>query len=91
MIVQCFVTIPFLVLLYQLYLWAASLTGVEKQKQCRALGIAYTTLGTVSLVFRSLPVVIFGLIVFMLGLRLLARSLDRVNKSIFIDQLDDDR
>jgi hypothetical protein len=88
---QCFVTIPFLVVLFQLYCWSVALKGVEKQKYCRGLGIAYTTAGTTCLMFRSLPFAVAGLILFMLGLRLIAHGLDRLDKSVFIDRLDDDR
>jgi hypothetical protein len=68
-----------------------ALKGVEKQKHCKALGITYTTLGIVCLVFRSLSLAIVGLILIMLGLRLIAYGLDRINKTIFIDRFDDDK
>ena len=89
--VQCFVTIPFVVVMVQFYLWIVSLKGLEKQKHCRALGVTYTTLGTVCFFFRTLPLALTGLIVFMLGLRLIAHGLDRIDKTVFIDRFDEDR
>lgn len=88
--VQGFVLIPFVVLMFQFYLWIISLKGAERQRHCRALGITYTTLGTVCLLFRTLSLAVVGLILFMLGLRLIAHGLDRMNKTIFIDRLDED-
>jgi hypothetical protein len=89
--VQCFVMIPFVVVMFQFYSWIVSLEGTEKQKHCNVLGIIYTTLGTVCFMFRSLSLAIVGLILFMLGLRLIAHGLDRLNKTIFIDQFAEDR
>lgn len=91
MYIECFVIIPFIVVMCQFYLWIVSLEGVEKQKHCRALGITYTTLGTVCLFFRNVPLAIVGLILFMLGLRLIAHSLDRLNKTNFIDRFSQDQ
>ena len=82
--------IPFVVVSIQFYNWIVSLEGAEKQKHCKALGVTYTTLGTVGFMFRSLPLAIVGLILFMLGLRLIAHGLDRLNKSVFIDQYNQD-
>jgi hypothetical protein len=89
--VQCFITVPFVVVMIQFYLWIVSLKGAEKQKHCMALGITYTTLATVCFFFRSLPLAIVGLIIFMLGMRLIAHGLDRIDKTIFIDRFDEDR
>lgn len=88
--VQCFLAVPFVTVMFQFYMWIISLKGVERQKHCRALGITYTTLGTVCLFFRTLPMALVGLILFMLGMRLLAYSLDRLDKKIFIDRVDSD-
>lgn len=89
--VECFVMIPFVIVSLQFYSWIVSLEGVEKQRHCKALGITYTTLGTVGFMFRSLPLAIVGMILFMLGMRLIAHGLDRLNKSVFIDRFDRDR
>ena len=89
--VQCFIMIPFMVISFQFYSWIVSLEGEEKQKHCRALGITYTAIGTTLLMFRSLALAIVGLILFMLGMRLIAHGLDRINKTVFIDRYDKDR
>lgn len=83
--------IPFVVVSMQFYNWIVSLKGEEKQKHCKALGVTYTTLGTVCFLFRSLPFAIIGMILFMLGMRLIAHGLDRLDKSVFIDRYDKDR
>jgi len=89
--IECFVMIPFVVIMFQFYLWIVSLKGVEKQKHCRALGVIYTTLGTVCFMFRSAPLAAVGLILFMLGLRLIAHGLDRIDKNTFIDRFHEDQ
>jgi Na+/phosphate symporter len=83
--------IPFIVVMFQFYSWIVSLEGLEKQKHCKILGITYTTLGTVCFMFRSLPLAVVGLVLFMLGLRLIAHALDRINKSVFIDRYHGDK
>lgn len=88
--VECFITVPFIVISLQFYSWIVSLKGVEKQKHCRALGIAYITLGTVCLLFRSVSFALVGLILFMAGMRLIAHGLDRLNKTVFIDRYTED-
>lgn len=87
--IECFIMIPFFVVSLQFYSWIVSLEGLEKQRHCRSLGIAYTTAGTLCLILRSLPFAVIGLIFFMLGLRLLAHGLDRINKTRFIDSYQD--
>lgn len=89
--IGCFIMIPFIVVMVQFYNWIVSLEGAEKQKHCKVLGVIYTTLGTVCFMLRSIPLAIMGMILFMLGLRLIAHGLDRLNKSIFIDRYDADR
>lgn len=89
--VECFIMLPLTVILFQFYSWIVSLEGLERQQHCRALGIAYTTLGTVAFVFRTLPTAVLGFVLVMLGLRLIAQGLDRIGKTVFIDQLDEDR
>jgi len=89
--VQCFITIPFIVVSFQFYNWIVSLKGVEKQKHCMALGVVYTTCGTTCFLFRSVPLVFVGLMLFMLGMRLIAHGLDRIDKKRFIDRFDEDQ
>lgn len=88
---QFFVTIPFIVFVCQLYQWVVSLKGTVRQRHCRGLGITYTSAGTVCFLFRSFPLTLLGLLLLMLGLRLIAHGLDRIDKSIFIDRFDEDQ
>lgn len=88
--VQCIITIPFIVISIQVYLWSASLKGAERQRHCRTLGIAYTSLGSACFLFRTLPFAVVGLVLFMLGMRLIAHSLDRIDKKMFIDRYEDE-
>ena len=88
--IKYLVLILVLIVSYQFYKYSVSTDGVKRQKRCQPLGIFFTTLGIASLVFRTPPFVIGGLVLLMLGLRLIAHGLDRVNKKIHIDHLDDD-
>lgn len=76
------------IVFYQFYAYSVSLTGVEKQSSCQRLGTVFITLGVVSFAFRNPPLVIAGIILIMMGLRLLAHGLDRLNKKTFIDRYD---
>ena len=82
---QLLILIPILVICYQIYAFSSSRTGVDKQKRCQNLGIAYITLGILSLIERQLLFALFGIILIMLGLRLMAKGLDRIDKKVFID------
>ncbi len=77
--------LPFWVLCAQFAFHATSLKGVEKQKECRTIGIVCTTIGIVSLVTRDILFVMSGLALIMIGLRMMAISLDRIDKKTFID------
>ncbi|HEX5772938.1 MAG TPA: hypothetical protein VFY07_01350 [Geomobilimonas sp.] len=79
-----------LVVCYQLYAFSVSRIGKEKQEQCQKLGIVFMSVGIVSLMFRTAPIVIGGLVLIMLGFRLIAQGLDRLNKTTFIDRYDED-
>jgi hypothetical protein len=74
----------------QLYCFTASLEGVQRQEGCQKLGILYITAGIVSLVFREMLFVVSGLMLIMLGLRLVSYSLDRIDKKTFIDRYKED-
>jgi hypothetical protein len=74
----------------QLYCFAASLKGVQRQEGCRNLGILYITAGIVSLVFREMLFAVSGLMLIMLGLRLVSYGLDRIDKKTFIDRYKED-
>ncbi len=89
--VEVFAMLPFVVVMFQFYSWIVSLTGLDRQKHCRALGITYITLGTVAFVFRTSPSAVVGFILVMLGLRLLEQGLVWTRKSFLIDQSYKDR
>lgn len=78
------------VVFYQFYAFSVSRKAKEKQDKCLFLGIFYLSVGTICLAFHDVPSVISGLVLIMLGLRLVAHGLDRVDKKIFIDHYADD-
>lgn len=80
----------FVIMFYQFYAFAVSRKGEEKQHNCQRLGIFYISIGTTLLVFRHATSVFTGLILIMMGLRLIAHGLDRVDKKIYIDHYADD-
>ncbi|WP_243372151.1 hypothetical protein [Geotalea sp. SG265] len=82
--------IVFAVMCYQFYGFTVSRKGKEKQQKCQRLGICYICLGTMLLLFRNAPGVFTGLYLVMLGLRLVAHGLDRIDKKIYIDHYADD-
>lgn len=88
--VESLITLPLLVVCYQLYSFSAKGTGVEKQGRCLKLGIAFMTFGITALALKSVPFSFFGMILIMFGFRLLAKGLDRIDKKRFIDRCEDD-
>jgi hypothetical protein len=89
--VEILIILPLLVLCYQLYSFSVNSTEQKRQERCQNLGIILMTFGITALVFRSPPSAFFGLILIMFGFRLIARGLDRFDKSIFIDRYDGDK
>ena len=87
--VEILIILPLLLMCFQLYFFSVYSAGRRQQERCQKLGIAFMTLGIMALVFKSAPFAFFGLILMMLGFRLIARGLDRLDKNIFIDQYDD--
>ncbi len=87
--VKLLVLLPLVAVLYQMYNYAVSRQGVERQNVCRGLGIILLSVGTVSLVFRDYLFVIAGLFLMMIGFRLVAHGLDRLDKKIYIDSYND--
>lgn len=71
----------FLVLCCQGYRYAITRTGKAKQEICQHHGIFFTTLGIGTFLIPSVPVVFAGLILIMLGLRLIEHGLNRLEKS----------
>lgn len=88
LVIQYLTLIMVLTLCYQFYRFTIYHEGKARQTKCQSLGIVFATLGILGLAFHSIPFVFGGLILIMLGLRLIAYSLDRINKSIFIDRYD---
>ena len=81
--------VTILAVIYQIYSYAVTRHREEKQRACRGLGIALFSIGVVTLVTRDLILVFSGIFLMMLGLRLIAHSLDRIDKKIFIDRYDE--
>lgn len=80
--------LPIMAICYQLYSYAACSPGEARQRRSRKLGIAYMTLGITALIARSPAFVFLGLVLIMMGFRLMAKGLDRLDKKIFIDRYD---
>jgi hypothetical protein len=87
--IEIAIIIPLLVICIQFYFFSTNSTGRERQERCQKLGIGFMTLGVTSLVFRTVPFFMFGLIMMMLGFRLIARGLDRLDKKNYIDRYQD--
>ncbi len=89
--IESMIILPLLVGCFQLYTFSVNSEGEEKQGRCQKLGIAFMTCGIIALVFKTIPLVGFGFILIMIGFRLLAKGLDRLDKSVFIDQCEEDK
>lgn len=87
---QIFLAIPIVIITTQLYWYSVTRMGTNRQTTCRGLGIAYATAGIVSLVFHSVFFAFLGFYLLMLGLLLISRGLDRLDKKIFIDRFAED-
>jgi hypothetical protein len=82
---------PLLIIGYQVYAFTASRQGREKQSRCQVLGIVYMSIGIVSLVFHNAVFVVAGFVMIMMGFRLMAHGLDRIDKKVFIDRYDQEK
>jgi len=78
--------LPLFAVIYQMYNYAITRQREEKQSVCRGLGIMLFSIGVVSLVSRDFFIVFAGLIFMMIGFRLIAHGLDRLDKTIYIDR-----
>jgi hypothetical protein len=83
-------TIPAIMVSYQMYAFSVNKKGAEKQKSCQTLGIVYMTLGITALIARQQVFVFIGLVLIMFGFRLMAAGLDRMDKKVFIDRYDEE-
>ncbi len=88
--VELIIIVILLIFCVQMYFFSVNSKGTQRQDRCLRLGIAYMTIGIVALVFKTASIVSFGLVMMMFGFSLIAKGLDRLNKSIYIDQLEDD-
>lgn len=82
------IMLPLIVVIVQMYNFAVTRQIGEKQKVCRGLGIVFLSLGTVSLITHDVHYVFAGILLMMLGFRLIAHGLDRLDKKVFIDRYD---
>ena len=90
-LLQIIFIIVVLIVCFQMYHYAFMSKESERQTNCQILGIVFMVTGIMSLVSRSPYFCVFGLIMMMMGFRLIAKGLDRLNKKTFIDQCDDDK
>jgi hypothetical protein len=88
--VEFLVSIPVMLICYQMYAFSVNKKGAEKQKSCQALGIVYMTFGITALIAREPAFVFMGLMLMMFGFRLMSTGLDRIDKKIFIDRYDEE-
>jgi hypothetical protein len=87
--IEFLATLPVLIICYQLYSYSAKSRGFDRQRRCQKLGIVFMTLGTTSLIAHRAAFVFAGLILIMMGFRLIAKGLDRLDKKVFIDRYDE--
>ncbi len=78
--------LPLLVFGYQMYCYITTLEKENRQRACRSIGIVLFTIGVICFAFRDKYYVFIGLVVIMVGLRLMAYGLERKDKTIFIDR-----
>jgi hypothetical protein len=73
-----------------MYRFTSSRKGEEKQDRCKRLGIGYMVIGILALTWRDPLLAFFGLILIMFGFRLMAKSLDRIDKTVFIESYNEE-
>lgn len=78
--------LPLMIICFQVYSFSVSRSGAEKQSRCQVLGVIYMAIGIVALVFHKPLFVLTALVLIMMGLRLIAHGLDRIDKKVFIDR-----
>ena len=78
------IIIPLMILCFQLYYFSVNSKGVQKQDRCQKLGIFFMTFGILALVFKTVPIVSFGLVMMMFGFSLISKGLDRLDKDIYL-------
>jgi protein-S-isoprenylcysteine O-methyltransferase Ste14 len=90
-VIKLLVLLTILTVIYQIYSYAVTRQREEKQSVCRGLGICLFSIGVATLVTRDTVMVFTGIFLMMLGFRLIAHGLDRIDKKIFIDRFDESR
>jgi uncharacterized membrane protein len=88
---QLLILIPLLVICYQIYAFSSSRIGEDRQSRCQRLGIGYMVIGILALVEREPLFAFFGFILIMFGFRLMAKGLDRIDKTVFIDSYNEEK
>ena len=83
--VQLLIILPLIVICYQIYAFSSSRKGEDRQSRCQKLGIGYMVIGILALIEREPLFAFFGLILIMFGFRLMAKGLDRIDKTVFIE------
>ena len=79
---------PLSIIFFQIYHYAVTRKGEERQSVCRSFGIVALSVGVVALVFRDTVFVVAGMVSMMAGFRLVAHGLDRLDKQVYIDRYD---
>jgi protein-S-isoprenylcysteine O-methyltransferase Ste14 len=89
-VTKLLVLLTILTVIYQMYSYAVTRQREEKQRVCRGLGIVLFSIGAALLATRDTFYVFSGIFLMMLGFRLIAHGLDRIDKKIFIDRYDEE-
>ena len=89
-VIEVFALVPIFIFSVQAYNYAVSKTGEEKQKTCKALGIACATVGIALMVYCGVPLSFPGLFLIMMGLRLISHGFYRVEKKIFVNKCEEE-
>lgn len=87
---QLLIILPLLVICYQIYTFSSSRKGEDRQSRCQKLGIGYMVIGILALIEREPLFAFFGLILIMFGFRLMAKGLDRIDKTVFIESYNEE-
>ena len=88
--VQLLIILPLLVICYQIYTFSSNRKGEDRQSRCQKLGIGYMVIGILALIEREPLFAFFGLILIMFGFRLMAKGLDRIDKTVFIESYNEE-
>ena len=90
MYVDALISVPLLVVLVQFYLYVLSSDFQERNRKCQTLGVIYAACGTALLMLKEIPLAVLGLLLIAFGLRLITQGFDRLEKTIYINQVEED-